>query len=500
MKISAFLLSITAVFAPLIFAEEKPGGALFVYEVFTLPKVEGLALLAAQKDLSETREAAVKALAAGTAKLEILMAVNSSMGTRSTLSQVGEFWYPTEFDPQESAQELLIAGDLNPLLIKALESATAPPPEPPPAPTPPPPPEVEAKDKNSAEVRRNPVNGGLGIITCITPTTFEMKELGQSLVVEPTVKDDKGAKISLELTPTFSRFLGEVTYNTEPQPVFAVRTSPRTVNVVPGKSHFLGTISAASNTGAPHDDKPETLSLAFITAHTPPAKEAGRAAPVAEQTLTWKLQIYSMERAVAHNVLTGQPTGPDALTAVSAAGKLEAIHIATTNPGQRLAISEVHEFWYPTEFDPPEMPQKLWIANTQLLDDLRSGRQVGLGLPPKTLGASSANGGFGLMTTTSPTTFEMKPLGTSIEADISDGANSTSVSVSIDLTRLIDEIHYTDIPQPVFECQKLITSVSPRIDAPILLGTLSKPLDNGLSKSNNDDRVWLAFMTISDGW
>ena len=104
------------------------------------------------------------------------------------------------------------------------------------------------------------------------------------------------------------------------------------------------------------------------------------------------------------------------------------------------------------------------------------------------------------MTTTSPTTFEMKPLGTSIEADISDDATSTSVSVSINLTRLIDEIHYTDIPQPVFESQKLMTSVNPRIDAPILLGTLSKPLDNGLSKSNKDDRVWLAFMTISDGW
>ena len=278
---------------------------------------------------------------------------------------------------------------------------------------------------------------------------------------------------------------------------------PAGLNIIPGKAQLVGTYSEASKTGAPHDDTPETMSLVFVTAH-PFAADAGRAAPVANQTLQWKFEFYSMAPAFAQSVLAvgGKAEAAYALVRDAASrkdAKLEAIHLRAVKESLTLAINECHEYYYPTEFDPPELPQKLWIADSKLLDDLRAGRQEGTGVEPPAEGGTN-NGGFGLITATSPTTFEMANLGTVIEAEFTADEKGSTASVHVTLKRLIEQQRYAGLDQPVFETQSITAQLPVRIGAPQLIGTLSKPLNTGIKSCNKEERVWLAFVTISDGW
>lgn len=123
-----------------------------------------------------------------------------------------------------------------------------------------------------------------------------------------------------------------------------------------------------------------------------------------------------------------------------------------TRSGDKAVIKQVREFIYPTEYDPPEIPN-----------------------------AVAGNIGEGLVTPANPTAFEMRELGNVLEVEPTLGADNTSVSLNIitDISDFIGFINYgvpifggtdfagtprllTDnrIIQPVFEAVKETTSVT----------------------------------------
>ena len=155
----------------------------------------------------------------------------------------------------------------------------------------------------------------------------------------------------------------------------------------------------------------------------------------------------------------------------------------TTKPGTRATISVIREFWYPTEFDPPEIPQQFGSLGTVT---------AGLGTG---VGSSTSSGSFPV-TPTTPTTFEMKPIGVTMEVDPVVGTDNYSIDLNLapEVNEFEGFINYGSpiqtggldalgnpiqiiltenrIPQPVFSTRKVQTSVTVWDGQTVALGGL----------------------------
>jgi general secretion pathway protein D len=137
----------------------------------------------------------------------------------------------------------------------------------------------------------------------------------------------------------------------------------------------------------------------------------------------------------------------------------------TTRSGQRATIEVIREFIYPTEFDPPQIPQNF--------------------------GATGVTGGLGVgssasfpVTPTTPTAFEMRPVGVRMEVDPVIGPDGYTIDLNLapEVTEFEGFINYgspintasTDalgnptqvtltenkIEQPIFSTRKVTTAVT----------------------------------------
>jgi len=137
----------------------------------------------------------------------------------------------------------------------------------------------------------------------------------------------------------------------------------------------------------------------------------------------------------------------------------------TTRSGQRATIEVVREFIYPTEFDPPQIPQNFGATSTT-----------------STTG-TSATSSFPV-TPTTPTAFEMRPVGVRMEVDPVIGPDGYTIDLNLapEVTEFEGFINYgspintssTDalgnpttvtltenkIEQPIFSTRKVTTAVT----------------------------------------
>ncbi len=139
----------------------------------------------------------------------------------------------------------------------------------------------------------------------------------------------------------------------------------------------------------------------------------------------------------------------------------------TAKSGQRATVEVVREFIYPTEFDPPEIPQQF-------------GGNIGGAFG---VGGGQSAAGFPV-TPTTPTTFEMRPVGVRLEVDPTLGGDGYTIDLILapEVTEFEGFINYgspiqtgsTDalgnprtiiltenvINQPIFSSRKVNTSVT----------------------------------------
>ena len=177
--------------------------------------------------------------------------------------------------------------------------------------------------------------------------------------------------------------------------------------------------------------------------------------------------------------------------------KLEKLLSLRTMSGQRAKVEQTAETPHGTDFDPPQLPQKLTIADPQLVDILRQGGAPAYEAahrPP----LGPPNSGFGLICGLSATTWEYRNVGETMEIDPVLGEDGATVDLNIapESIRLVGETKFAEAIQPVFETQKMNTAVTTSIGQPCLLGTMSKPCRTGAPGGNQEDRVWLAFITV----
>ena len=155
----------------------------------------------------------------------------------------------------------------------------------------------------------------------------------------------------------------------------------------------------------------------------------------------------------------------------------------TTKSGQQATVAVIREFIYPTEFDPPEIPQTVGTTNSAGGTNLLTG-------------ASSASTGTFPVTPTTPTAFEMRPVGVTMEVEPTVGADGYTIDLNLapEVVEFEGFINYgspissgaTDalgnpstivltenkIQQPVFSSRKLKTSVTVFDGSTVVMGGL----------------------------
>lgn len=502
---------------PLLAAERAPDtGVCYVLRVFTVPKGEGLELLARNLDDEPLYRHLMNEAKTRPAVLEKLMLVTSTGSQDKVEVQQGvDVLCPTEFDPPQIPQALAI-GDPAAIMaaesfFQATEPKPAPTPEPPkPDPAPKPPPDSGSHPAPLPEGRggegrqdagkeaRHPVNQGFGIITPMVPTAYQTYLAGDKLTLETSVAPVDG-NVTLKASLEMSRLAGVHFYNGEPQVEFSKRTLVTMLPLVIGPPSFLGTCSTAQCTGDAFEDRGETVSFAFLSARKPAPGSSSD--PVLEDGLPLQplLEVFSLPRQQA-SVLVEEAANDAAFhqrlkaAVKSGEGRLEACLTGRVPSGMDAVVSEVNDYLYPVEFGPPQVPQNVFLSDEDLLADLRAGRQVGTGVAAPAAGPHNA--GFGLLTATSPNAFQTRELGVKLNLEVLQDDRNLTIQARPQLTRLLGERDYVGTSMPVFESDFLSTTTRARLDVPCLLGTLSRPTRTGLKEESQEDRVWFGFVTV----
>ncbi|TLD71571.1 type II and III secretion system protein [Phragmitibacter flavus] len=186
------------------------------------------------------------------------------------------------------------------------------------------------------------------------------------------------------------------------------------------------------------------------------------------------LQAQSVASAIAPGVfsLAGVFTDPQFQLVIRALSQKKGVDLmsapsVTCRSGQRAVIEVIREFIYPTEFDPPQIPQTIGATS---------------GVGGDILGGGSA-GSFPV-TPTTPTAFDMRPVGVRMEVDPVLGPDGYTIDLNLapEVTEFEGFINYGSpiqtgasdalgnpttitltenrIEQPIFSTRKVTTSVT----------------------------------------
>ncbi len=114
----------------------------------------------------------------------------------------------------------------------------------------------------------------------------------------------------------------------------------------------------------------------------------------------------------------------------------------TVNPGQKARIEQVREFIYPTEYDPPEIPNQVGDGSVTIII-------LPPPLPPIIIPSTTP---FIPVTPATPTAFEMRKVGKILEVEptVSEDNKTVGVSILADFTDFVGFVNYgTPIGGPV---------------------------------------------------
>jgi len=200
-----------------------------------------------------------------------------------------------------------------------------------------------------------------------------------------------------------------------------------------------------------------------------------------------------MSRAQAVETVLGQPTGTDfanvlktvqALVAEKKA-TLVATPTLTTMSGQRAVIESLLEHKYPTEFDPPQIPQTFGGTTTKVT---------------KTTTVTEQTTSFPL-TPTTPTAFEVRNVGLTLECEpvASEDRKEITINLVPQTVALQRTIKYKtanggEMEQPEFYTKKITTSVLVKNGGVAFLGTLEP--DRAMSKDEDLTEVMFLRATV----
>jgi len=189
--------------------------------------------------------------------------------------------------------------------------------------------------------------------------------------------------------------------------------------------------------------------------------------------------------------------------------KQEALLLLRAKSGQKATAESISEQIYPTEFEPPSHPEAVgasFIArkgpDEKNADGTTKKEPVQTPNAAALADAPPASELSGLMSPVTPTAFETRNVGDTLEIEPILSEDNRVVDLRLvpeRVTRTGDSISgqgLTRCEMPVFETQRLSTSATLEVGKPFLLGTVNRP---PVSKVDADstNRIWFAFVTAN---
>jgi hypothetical protein len=161
--------------------------------------------------------------------------------------------------------------------------------------------------------------------------------------------------------------------------------------------------------------------------------------------------------------------------------RLERLLVLRTKSGQRAVVESIDELRYPQEYNVVNPPEPL----------NRAAKTAAPPAPPIPVGAAEPFA----------TGFDTRNVGDTLEIEPVVGPDGRM----IDLNLVPQSVRFAGYQQstkeswakqPLFETQKLTTSITVQDGEPSFLGTLNPPFGNGLAIEQKEHRVWLDFITV----
>ena len=167
--------------------------------------------------------------------------------------------------------------------------------------------------------------------------------------------------------------------------------------------------------------------------------------------------------------------------------------------GERSTTESVSEQTYPTEFEPPELPNTVGVS-------IVPPAQKGVGNPTpdteKLQHAPDPESLEGVRTPATPTAFETRNTGVTMEMESTLTADGEFLDLILApehvalVGQTISGQGLSTVEMPVFESQRISTGVTLQLNRPFLLGTVNRPPTSEVDP-DSANRVWFAFVTGS---
>jgi general secretion pathway protein D len=234
-----------------------------------------------------------------------------------------------------------------------------------------------------------------------------------------------------------------------------------------------GTTGNSANGSVSGTDFPFTVDGTVVGSNPVTSGNRSGSTAITSDSIDGLLNAQNLASSLAPGIfsVSGVYTDPQFQVVVRALSQKKGVDLmsapsVTTRSGQRATVEVIREFIYPTEFDPPQIPQTVGATTTG-----------GTGT-----GASEAS--TFPVTPTTPTAFEMRPVGVRMEVDPVIGPDGYTIDLNLapEVTEFEGFINYgspiqtaaTDalgnpttlvltenrIEQPVFSTRKVTTAVT----------------------------------------
>jgi hypothetical protein len=331
------------------------------------------------------------------------------------------------------------------------------------------------------QVLTGPIEGNINLITPVNPTAYEMRPVGLSVELDPTIRKD-GTGIELRFAPEIVEFHGTTEWGKDEglskQPLFHSMKTNTNINLDFGTTELFGTYTPASA----HDKNGDgNLVFGFITPIRLITAKEGEYSGFEEDQEKW------VKENIIDNISLDEPD-PEKKSSERISLFVEYIEVDATLAGQiarqitptidatnirrqlddaiekgdvkvlessamiakssqRMKSESIREFIYPTEYDPAEIPQTL---TGPIAENVR------------------------IATSVNATAYEMRPTGITVEVEpILDGKN-LKLNIASEIVRLAAMLTHGEglaaAQQPMFESIKISTAITIPSDATVLLG------------------------------
>lgn len=259
------------------------------------------------------------------------------------------------------------------------------------------------------------------------------------------------------------------------------------------------------------------LALPELTAQTPAPRQdpyvaatnttPAAAAPATPRNLALRFEDFSLDLATAAE-LQRAGLGDAELyeRLVAMVGKKEArqesLTVIRARSGEKALAESILETIYATEYEPPELPNTVGVSISPPETAADGTAPTAVPDTTKLAGAVTASQLGDLRTPGTPTSFETRNTGRTVEVEPTADQTGSIIDIRFALENVVHvgtSKHgqgLSLVEMPEFESQRTTTAATVSVGKPFLIGTANRP-PNSKVDADAANRIWFAYVTAS---